>query len=130
MRRFAHALAVVATLTLLASACASDKDTGLPVGPTEGSSAPVCTGEVDMNDQLKFDPASCTVKVGATVTWKTVGEAPHTATSGPESPVKFDSGIVEQNGEFKFTFETAGEVPYVCTLHAGAGMVGTITVEA
>jgi plastocyanin len=68
MRRIAHALALVATLALLASACASDKDTGLPAGPTEAPSAAVCTGEIEMNDELKFVPENCTIKVGTTVT--------------------------------------------------------------
>lgn len=130
MRRTAHVLALFASLALMTTACASNKDTGLPVGPSETPSAAVCTGEIDMNDQLRFVPDSCTIKVGATVTWKVVGSAPHTATSATDSPVKFDSGIVNQGGEFKFTFKTAGEVPYVCTLHQGSGMLGAITVEA
>ncbi len=134
MRRFAHALALVATLALLASACASDKDTGLPVGPTEAPSAAVCTGKIEMNDELKFVPENCTIKVGATVTWTTVGAAPHTATSEPAAPVKFDSQQVDSGESFDFKFETAGQVPYYCKLHASpgsrAGMIGTITVEA
>jgi len=134
MRRFAHALALVAILTLLATACASDKDTGLPAGPTEAPSAAVCTGEIEMNDELKFVPENCTVKVGTTVTWNTVGAAPHTATSEANAPVKFDSQTVASGGNFDFTFETAGEVPYYCALHSSpgtrVGMVGTITVEA
>ena len=134
MRRFVHALALVATLALLATSCASDRNTGLPAGPTEAPSAAVCTGEIEMNDELKFVPDTCTIKVGTKVTWTTVGAAPHTATSEPTASIEFDSDQVSQGESFEFTFETAGEVPYYCKLHAApgsrAGMVGTITVEA
>jgi plastocyanin len=134
MRRIAHALALVATLALLTTACASNKATGLPVGPSETPSAAVCTGKIGMTDQLQFVPANCTIKVGTTVTWTTVGSAPHTATSEPTAPVKFDSDLVNSGGEFEFKFETAGEIPYYCKLHSSAGsragMFGTIIVEA
>lgn len=134
MRRFAHALALVASLALLGTACASNKATGLPEGPTEAPSAAVCDGTIEMNDELQFVPENCTIKVGATVTWTTVGSAPHTATAEPTAPVKFDSGQVDAGGEFSFKFDQAGEVEYYCKLHAAAGaragMVGTIVVEA
>ena len=134
MRRIAHALALVASLALITTACASNKDTGLPAGPTEAPSAAVCTGKIEMTDQLKFVPESCTIKVGTTVTWTTAGSAPHTATSEPTAPVKFDSDQVASGASFDFTFETAGEIPYYCKLHSSpgsrAGMFGTIIVEA
>ncbi|MEX2555183.1 MAG: plastocyanin/azurin family copper-binding protein [Actinomycetota bacterium] len=134
MRRFAHALTLIASLALLGTACASDKATGLPAGPTEAPSAAVCDGTIEMNDELKFVPENCTIKVGTTVTWTTVGSAPHTSTSEPTAPVEFDSEQVASGGSFDFTFETAGEVPYYCKLHASAGaragMIGTIVVEA
>jgi plastocyanin len=134
MRRIAHALALVATLALLTTACASSKATGLPAGPTEEPTTAICDGTIEMNDQLTFVPERCTVKVGTTVTWTTVGSAPHTATAEPDAPVKFDSEQVDAGGDFSFTFEQAAEVPYYCKLHtsagARAGMVGTIVVEA
>lgn len=134
MRRITHALALIGALAILTTACASDKDTGLPAGPTEAPSSEVCDGTIDMTDQLKFVPENCTVKAGTKVTWTTVGAAPHTATAEPDASVKFDSGNVESGKGFSFTFETAGEVEYYCKLHAApgarAGMVGTITVEA
>ena len=134
MRRIAHALALIGALAILTTACASNKGTGLPSGPTEEPTTAACDGTIDMTDALKFEPESCTVKVGTEVTWTTVGAAPHTATSEPTAPIKFDSQQVDGGKSFSFTFEAVGEVPYYCKLHAApgarAGMVGTITVEA
>ena len=134
MRRLAHALALLGVLAMLTSACASSKATGLPDGPTESPTTAACDGTIDMTDALKFEPENCTVKVGATVTWTTVGSAPHTATAEPTAPIKFDSDTVASGAEFTFTFEQAGTVPYYCKLHTAAGvrtgMIGTIVVEA
>jgi plastocyanin len=134
MRRFTYAAAIIASLVILTTSCASNKATGLPAGPTEEPTTALCSGEVQLNDQLKFVPDTCTIKMGTTVTWKNVGSAPHTATSEPTAPVKFDSGQIDGSKEFSFKFEQAGEIPYYCKLHASAGarqgMVGTIVVEA
>lgn len=134
MRRLAYALALFAALALLTTACASSKATGLPTGPTEAPSSAVCPATIEMTDQLKFVPDKCEVKVGTTVTWEVTGSAPHTVTSEPTAPVKFDSETVAAGNEFTFAFSAAGEVPYYCKLHAAAGarsgMVGTIVVAA
>jgi plastocyanin len=133
MRRSINALAAVAVLALTLAGCASGKDTGLPAGPTTAPPGKVCSGEVDMVN-LTFEPQDCTVPVGTTVKWiNKVGGLPHTVTS---EDGKFDSKTVNANGEFSFTFKTAGDYPYFCQLHASKGarapgsMIGTIKVEA
>ena len=132
MYRFARALMLVSVLALLFAACASNKDTGLPVGPTSPPPGSICDGNVDMNDQLKFVPEECTVKVGTTVTWKNVGGIQHTVVS--EVPKEFESPMVQGGGEFKFSFKKAGDFPYFCSVHTQrglrTGMIGTIKVEA
>jgi plastocyanin len=136
MRRVVRVLAFAAVLTLAVGGCGSDKDTGLGAGPTEAPAAKTCIpGPIEMSDALKFVPESCTVKAGETVTWVTVGSAPHTVTA--EDGKTFDSGatdLIEKDEEFKFTFATPGAYPYYCRLHAApgtrSGMVGTVTVEA
>jgi plastocyanin len=136
MYRFARALMLVSVLALAFAACASNKDTGLPAGPTSPKPGSVCDGNVDMNDALKFAPETCTVKVDTKVTWKNVGSLPHTVTA--EDLKAFDSGDTSKpvagGGTFEFTFKTAGEFPYFCRLHASrgarSGMIGTIKVEA
>lgn len=134
MRRFAQVLGLVATLALVATSCASSKATGLPAGPTEEPTTAACDGTIDMNDALQFVPKDCTVKLGTTVTWTTVGSVQHTATSEPDAPIKFDSGNVLSGQEYEFTFAQAGTIPYYCKVHTSpgtrSGMVGTIIVEA
>jgi hypothetical protein len=62
-------------------------------------------------------------------------DEPHSVTSGKpgaaDSGKAFDSGIVlAKNGDtFSFTFATAGEYDYYCTVH-GAAMSGHVTVLA
>ena len=137
MRRFASSISLVAMLALALGACASNKATGLPAGPTTAPPGTVCAGTVDMTDTLKFVPEKCTVKAGTTVVWKNAGSSlPHTVTA--EDPKGFDSGdaskAIPPGGEFKFTFTKVGEFPYFCQLHAArgvrSGMIGTIVVEA
>jgi plastocyanin len=136
MRRVVRVLAFAAALTLALGACGSDKDTGLGAGPTEAPVGKTCPTPIEMIDQpLTFVPNVCTVKAGETVTWVTIGSAPHTVTH--EDGKTFDSGATDtiaKGEEFKFTFATPGEYPYYCRLHAAAGtrtgMVGTVTVEA
>lgn len=109
-------------------------------GPT---AAPQATGGrvVEMNDQLRFVPDRLTIKVGETVTWRTVGAAPHTSTGdpakalNPQQSVKlpdgaatWDSGLVTQGQEFSHTFAVAGEYTYFCIPHEAAGMVASLTV--
>ena len=84
-----------------------------------------------------FSPATITVAAGDTVTWtvtKSIDE-PHSVTSGKpgaaDSGKAFDSGIkLTKNGDtYSFTFPTAGEYDYYCTVH-GAAMSGHVTVVA
>ena len=96
---------------------------------------------VEMNDQLKFDPETITIKVGDSVTWTTVGAAPHTSTGDPSKAANaanvslpdgaepWDSGMVNEGGEFTYTFEVPGEYKYICIPHELAGMLGTVVVE-
>jgi len=78
-----------------------------------------------------FSPASKTISVNQTITWKFNG-GPHTVTQGPSpgnpaSPL-FDSGS-RSSGTFTFTFDTPGTYEYHCDFHFSMGMTGTITVE-
>lgn len=132
MRRTTQALAFIAVLSLALVACASSKDTGLTPGPTEepGGGGLV----VDMTDTLRFEPKTLTIKVGETVTWKNVGQQPHTVTA--DDGKAFDSGIgrskwIPFGQTFAFTFGTAGTYPYYCFVHGtpGNNMIGTIVVQ-
>jgi plastocyanin len=77
---------------------------------------------------FSFEPADLTVNSGTTVTWTNdEGEPVHTVTSDDGAPAEFDSDDIDPGGTFEFTFDEAGEYPYVCKIHAS--MNGTVTVE-
>ena len=79
----------------------------------------------------RFDPSTITINVGDIVEWVNLGTMIHTATSGsncqPSGP--FNSGNLNPNATFSFTFTTAGAVSYFCIPHCGE-MAGIITVQA
>jgi plastocyanin len=74
-------------------------------------------------DNFTFEPAQLTVKVGTTVTWTNRDDIPHTIVSAG----KFRSKTMDTDGTFSFTFTTAGEYKYFCSLHPH--MTGTVKVE-
>lgn len=76
-----------------------------------------------MIDNFTFEPAQLTVKVGTTVTWKNRDDIPHTVVSAG----KFRSKTLDTDDSFAFTFTTAGDYTYFCSLHPH--MKGAIKVE-
>lgn len=74
-------------------------------------------------DNFTFEPAQLTIKVGTTVTWKNRDDIPHTVVSAG----KFRSKTLDTDDSFSFTFTSAGEYKYFCSLHPH--MTGMITVE-
>jgi plastocyanin len=76
-----------------------------------------------MIDNFTFEPAQLTVKVGTTVTWKNRDDIPHTVVSAG----KFRSKAMDTDDSYTFTFTTAGDYPYFCSLHPH--MTGAIKVE-
>lgn len=80
----------------------------------------------------QFDPMQLTINVGDTVVWRNNSFLQHTVTSGNScSPNSiFNSGVMDPDIEFQYTFTSTGSFPYFCMLHCLAGMRGTITVDA
>ena len=74
-------------------------------------------------DNFTFTPAELKVKVGDTVTWSNHDDIPHTVVSAG----KFRSKAMDTDGTFSFTFTSAGDYKYFCSLHPH--MTGTIKVE-
>nr|WP_303716574.1 hypothetical protein [Methanoculleus marisnigri] len=72
------------------------------------------TADVDIRGG-EYHPASLTVEGNTTVTWTNYDEVSHTVTS---TGGLFDSGPIEQNGTFNYTFADTGTYPYGCTLNA------------
>ena len=88
------------------------------------SGAPVRADDNSVTiDNFTFQPAALTVKVGTTVTWKNHDDIPHTIVSAG----KFRSKTLDSDDNYSFTFTSAGEYKYFCSLHPH--MTGTIKVE-
>lgn len=65
-------------------------------------------------ENFKFDPENVRISVGDTIKWTNLDSAPHTATANNE---QFDSGTLNKDGTFSFTFEETGTFDYICTIH-------------
>jgi plastocyanin len=76
-----------------------------------------------MIDNFTFEPAQLTVKVGTTITWKNRDDIPHTVVAAG----KFRSKTLDTDDSYSFTFTSAGDYKYFCSLHPH--MTGTIKVE-
>jgi amicyanin len=72
-----------------------------------------------------FSPATLTIQVGDTVTWTNLDAVQHTATS---TTGVFDSGLLDQDAGYSFTFTQPGTYDYLCTPHPT--MTGQIVVQA
>ena len=74
-------------------------------------------------DNFTFSPAELKVKVGDTITWTNHDDIPHTVVSAG----KFRSKAMDTDNDFSFTFTSAGDYKYFCSLHPH--MTGMIKVE-
>lgn len=78
-----------------------------------------------------FNPSSVTVSVGDTVRWQWSAGS-HTTTSGviPAGSASWDELITSSNSTYEYHVTVAGNYNYVCTPHAGMGMVASFTAVA
>jgi plastocyanin len=74
-------------------------------------------------DNFVFQPAELKIKLGTTVTWTNRDDIPHTVVSAG----KFRSKPMDTDNTFSFTFISAGDYKYFCSLHPH--MSGMIKVE-
>ncbi|HZT58704.1 MAG TPA: cupredoxin family copper-binding protein [Pyrinomonadaceae bacterium] len=75
-------------------------------------------------ENFTFKPATLTVKAGTKVTWVNRDDVPHTAT---DTDKRFNSGALDTDDRFSFTFEKPGTYDYFCALHPK--MTGRIVVK-
>lgn len=115
------------------------------VSAAPGANAPSAGPRVitlEANDQLKFVPATITVKAGETITFRVAntGAVEHEFMVGPKQAVLEDGeeGTAEIEGiekgqtkELTFTFAEGGEYAFACHElgHFEAGMVGSIAIS-
>ena len=123
--------------------------------PSGGAASPADQGsrtvQVQMTDELRFEPAEFTVQAGETVRFEVTnaGQIVHEFLIGDEDAQEqfememsegdgmahdTDAGVSVEPGEsatFEYTFAEAGELLAGCHEpgHYDGGMVGTITVE-
>ncbi len=89
----------------------------------------------------KYKPDPVKIKVGQTIKWINKGETIHTATadpaqapdpsyaSVPKGAENFDSGYMNANDSWSYTFKVPGVYKYFCLTHENEGMKGEVDVE-
>jgi plastocyanin len=90
---------------------------------TQPTSRPTATVKID---NFAYQPGDLVVAVGTIVTWQNMDDVPHTATS-KDDPQVFDSGPLDTDDKFSFTFKKPGKYAYYCKVHPH--MTGTVTVK-
>ena len=120
-------------LALVATAC-GDGPSGSSSGSSSGASVgSVANGQtanstVNETDANVFQPATITVKVGQIVEWKNTGSVTHNVTFKQYDDITSTSMSGGATWSIKFT--TPGSYDYVCTIHEGVGMKGSVTVTS
>lgn len=84
---------------------------------------PTSPNEVYMNNSI-FEPSSITVSKGTAITWTNKESMIHTVTS---DSLFFNSGDMDKNKTFSYTFNTIGTYKYRCIYHSN--MKGTVIVQ-
>jgi plastocyanin len=141
MTKWLAMLMACLALALAAAGCGDDDDEGGGGGEATEEPAPTGDGKEDAAEpggktvevsmqNIAFDPESVTVDKGGTVRWTNEESVGHdvTKTGGPGPEFSSgDPGGMGQGDSYEETFQTAGKIQYVCTVHAD--MKGTITVK-
>lgn len=70
------------------------------------------------------------IQVGQQVTWTNKGEEAHVVqANSAEGNSQFDSGTLQPEDSFAFTFTEVGSYPYTCSADSAGTATGTITVQ-
>ena len=116
--------ALIAAALLLSGVVGDDDDDGTTTGPGERNEFVAGEDNTIVADDLAFDPATLTVKVGEAVAFENQDDVAHTFTADDGL---FDSREVAPDGRYGYTMPRAGELTFHCEIHPL--MTGTITVE-
>jgi len=141
MTKWLAMLMACLALGLVVAACGDDDDDEGGSADTTEEQAPAGGGgqeqqapageavEVDIRN-FAFSPDAVEVSKGATITWTNGDSAGHdvTKTGGPGPEFSSgDPGGMAQGDTYEETFNTAGKIDYVCTVHPQ--MKASITVK-
>jgi plastocyanin len=113
------------------SGSSSTPTAAAPASTAPASTAPASggsTAKVSMKN-IAFNPQTVTVSKGTTVVWTNDDSVNHDVTkkSGPGPDFSSGNGNLAGGDTYKQTFNTAGTINYVCTIHPG--MTGKIVVK-
>jgi plastocyanin len=92
--------------------------------PVDAVAKAAASGAVTIED-FSFTPATITIDVGDSVTWRNDGPSSHTATAADGS---FDTGLLGSGESRTISFDEAGSFSYLCQPHPF--MKGTVKVVA
>ena len=116
-------VALIGTLASTGLLCAAEASAPPTSQLASQPAAPTATVTID---NFSFAPATLTIAPGTTVTWINHDDVPHTATSSVK-PRVFDSGTLDTDASYSFTFKTPGTYEYFCKVHPH--MLAKIIVE-
>ena len=113
-------LPLLTLLPVLAAGCgdcpgAPERTAATAAKPTKDA-APKSAAQKVVIDNFRYSPRELTVPIGTKVTWINRDDVPHTATSTAK-PKAFDSGALDTDQEFSFTFTAPGTYEYFCAVH-------------
>lgn len=114
-------VALAALVVAFASAAAIGRTDAMSSSTPAPASSPVAVKIAN----FAFSPQTVTVTAGTVVKWTNTDSVAHTATASDNS---FDSGNLNQNQSWSYTFTKPGKYAYVCTYHSN--MTGTVIVTA
>lgn len=120
--------AMLAAAALLVGCGGSEKKSTATKSMPAPSAAPAAAAPEGTSVTIqgfKYAPPSISTKVGATLTFKNLDSAEHTATAEMKSA--FDSGTLNKGQSKTVTFKKAGTFAYHCDFHPF--MHGTVVVK-
>jgi plastocyanin len=122
-------LIVFTIITIKLSSAKAIADPKAP--PTTRAAAPATQPATQAAVSVKIEnfaflPKELDVAVGTTVTWQNADDVPHTASS-KDDPQVFDSGPLDTDDKFSFTFSKPGKYAYYCKVHPH--MTGVVVVK-
>jgi plastocyanin len=123
MKSFMSAATFITISLLTGISCSKSGSSGYNSSTTPPPS--VSADEIQVYN-MKFSPATLTVKKGTTVKWKNEDSYAHTATSNDSTT--FNTGNIAAGVTAAYTTTTAGTFDYHCTIH-GLAMAGTLVVN-
>jgi plastocyanin len=126
----AAAAAAAGTLLLSTLSCFSERGTTAPAAGQEcripvGSDLPGSTLVIIRN--FAFEPATVTIRAGATVTWVNCDEAGQPSHTSTADAGAWSSPTLAPGEAFSHTFDQSGSLAYHCEPHPF--MTGSVTVE-